>query len=137
MMKSMMKREALEKCMDQWQWIHTELIKMEAAAKDGKRFRYFTFSMLKRKVLRHAGVSDDDHPINSCYLCDYVETTYPYTELLACEHCPLAGYAWEQCEMDGPYLACTDAYDEERFDDAVDYAREICVLCERALEDLQ
>ena len=134
----MTKREALEKCMDQWQWIHTELSKMDAAAADGERFRYFTFSMLKRKALRNMDVSDDDYPLNSCYMCEYVQTTYPtlYREPMACEYCPLKGYAWEQCEMDGSYLACANEYDEERFGDAADCALEIIEACERALEDL-
>ena len=138
----MTKREALEKCMDQWQRIRTELIKMDAAAADGEQFQIPTFSMLKRKVLRSMTVSDDDYPLNSCYLCDYVQTTHPtpYNEPLACEYCPLKGYAWEQCEMDGSYLACNDAYDAALdgncFGDAADYALEIIEACERALEDL-
>ena len=134
----MTKREALKKCMDQWQRIHTELSKMEAAAEDGELFRLPTFSMLKREILRNAGVSGDDHPINWCYLCGYVETAYPTPVHvpIACEYCPLKGYAWEQCEADGPYLACNDAYDEECFGVAADYALEIIDACERALEDL-
>lgn len=104
----MTKREALEKCMDQWQRIHNELVKMEAAAEDGELFQIPTFSMLKRKVLRHAGVPTEDQPRNACYLCEYVETWHPTPrkEPLACEYCPLKGYAWEQCETDGFYLAC-------------------------------
>ena len=132
----MTKREALEKCMDQWQRIHTELIKMDAAAADGELFQIPTLNQLKRKALRDAGVSDGDYPLNACYLCEYVHTQHPtpHTEPLACEYCPLKGYAWEQCEMDGAYLACNDAYDEERFGDAADYALEISNACERALE---
>ena len=134
----MTKREALDKCMDQWQWIHTELIKMDAAAADGEQFQIPTFSMLKRKVLRHAGVSDDDFPLNLCYMCEYVDIEHPmpYTKPLACEYCPLKGYAWEQCETDGSYRACEDAYDAEYFGYATDYALEIIEACERALEDL-
>ena len=134
----MTKREALEKCMDQWQRIHTELSKMEAAAADGELFQILAFNIFKRRILRNANVSDDDYPSNACYLCEYVQTWHPtlYTMSLACEYCPLKGYAWEQCEMDGSYLACNDAYDEECFGDAADYALEICVACERALEDL-
>ena len=134
----MTKRAALEKCMDQWQWIHTELIKMDAAAADGEQFQVPTFSMLKRRVLRNANVSDGDYLLNSCYLCKYVQTKHPTmnTELLACEYCPLKGYAWEQCEMDGPYIECSNAYDEKWFGDAADYALEIIEACERALEDL-
>ena len=134
----MTKREALEKCMDQWQWIHTELSKMEAAAADGEPFQIPTFNTLKCRALRNAGVSDNDYPLNSCYLCEYVQRRHstPYNEPLACEYCPLKGYAWEQCETDGPYLACADAYDEYCFGDAADYAQEIIDACERALEDL-
>ena len=134
----MTKREALEKCMDQWQRIHAELYKMDAAAADGEQFQIPSFSMLKRKILRSMGVSDDDYPINSCYMCEYVETVYPVpaSTPIQCEYCLLKGYVWEQCEMDGSYLACNDAYDEERFGDAADYALEIIEACERALEDL-
>lgn len=137
----MTKREALEKCMDQWQRIHTELIKMDAAAVDGEQFHIPTFSMLKRRVLRNAGVSgvsDDDYPLNGCYLCEYVQTQHPtpYTEPQACEYCPLKGYAWEQCETDGSYLACEDEYDDKWFGYAADHAQEIIEACERALEDL-
>ena len=134
----MMKREALKKCMDQWQQIHTELYKMDVAAEDDELFQIPPFSTFKHKVLRNAGVSDDAHPINSCYLCEYVQTQHPmsYTEPLACEHCPLKEYAWEQCEADGPYLACEDAYILECFGDAAEYAQEIIEACERALEDL-
>lgn len=137
----MTKREALEKCMDQWQWIHTELSKMEAAAADGELSQILAFSILKRRVLRNAGVSGisaDDYPLNACYMCEYVQTEHPtpYTKPLACEYCPLKGYAWEQCETDGPYLACEDAYDSDHFEDAAGYAFEISNACERALEDL-
>lgn len=134
----MTKREALEKCMDQWQWIHTELIKMEAAAIDGELFHVPTLDQLKRKALRDANVSADDYPLNGCYLCEYVDIEHPmpHTKPLACEYCPLKGYAWEQCETDGSYLACNDAYDEECFGDAAEYAQEIIDACERALEDL-
>ena len=134
----MTKREALEKCMDQWQRIHTELYKMDAAAADGEQFQIPTFSMLKRRVLRNMDVSDDDYPLNACYMCEYVQTWHPtpYNVSMACEYCPLKGYAWEQCETDGPYLACEDAYDKECFGDAAEYAQEIIDACERALEDL-
>ena len=142
----MTKREALEKCVDQWQRIHNELASLEAAAADGELrrlaafgiLRLAAFNILKRKVLRNAGVSDDARPINWCYLCEYVQTQHPTpdTEPIACEHCPLKGYAWEQCETDGPYLACENAYDEECFGDAADHAQEIIDACNRALEDL-
>ena len=134
----MTKRKALEKCMDQWQRIHTELSKMDAAATDGEQFYIPTFSMLKRKVLRSTGVSDGDYPLNSCYLCKYVgiEHPTPRTKPLACEYCPLKGYAWEQCETDGSYSECEDAYYAKCFGDAADYALEIIDACERALEDL-
>ena len=138
----MMKREALEKCMDQWQRIYAELYKMDAAAADGEQFYIPTLNMLKRKVLRNAGVSDDAHPINWCYLCKYVDIEHPTPrrEPLACEYCPLKGYAWEQCETDGSYLACNDAYDaaldSNCFGDAAEYAQEIIDACKRALEDL-
>lgn len=134
----MTKREALEKCMDQWQRIHTELYKMDAMQRDYELYQIPTFRMLKRKVIRSAGVSDDVHPINSCYMCEYVQTQHPTpdTEPLVCEHCPLKGYAWEQCEADGPYLACENAYVAECFGDAADYAQEIIDACDRALEDL-
>ena len=135
----MTKREALEKCMVQWTKIYHELIKMDAAQRDGELFQIPTFSMLKRKVLRSMGVSDDDYPLNSCYLCEYVQTQHPTPEHapIACEHCLLKGYAWEQCEMDGPYLACENAYEaEELLDEAADYAQEIIDACDRALEDL-
>lgn len=134
----MTKREALEKCMDQWQRIRTELSKMEAAADDGNVFQIPLLNRLKRKALREAGVSDDDYPLNSCYLCEYVQTTYQtaYNEPMACEFCPLKGYAWEQCETDGPYIGCDNALDAECFGDAADCALEIIDACERALEDL-
>ena len=135
----MTKREALEKCMDQWQWIHTELCKMDAAAADGEQFHIPTFGTVKCRVLRTAGVSDDNWPLNSCYLCEYVQTQHPTppTEYIACEYCPLKGYAWEQCETDGAYLACNVAYDEECFGDAAEYAQEIIDACDEALTDLE
>ena len=135
----MTKREALERCRDQWQQIYNELVKMEAAATDGELSQIPVFNVFKRKVLRSMGVSDDAHPISSCYLCEYVQTEYPTPgyALIACEYCPLKGYAWEQCETDGPYLACENAYDDDEcFGDAADYALEIIEACERALEDL-
>ena len=134
----MTKREALEKCMDQWQWIHTELSRMEAAADDGEPIQLLAFNIFKRRVLRNAGVPTEDQPLNSCYLCEYVQTKHPTPHLdpIACEYCPLKGYAWEQCEMDGSYLACANEYDAEFFDDAAEYAQEIIDACERALEDL-
>ena len=134
----MTKREALKRCRDQWQQIYNELVKMEAAATDGELFQISTFSMLKRKALRSMGVSDDDHPLNWCYLCEYVQTQHPtpYIKPLACEYCPLKGYAWEQCETDGPYLTCCNEYDAEFFSIAAEFAREIIDACECALEDL-
>ena len=128
----MMKREALEKCMDQWQRIRTELIKMDAAAADGELFQIPTFSMLNRRVLKTMGVPTEDQPLNECYLCAYTLVD----NAPDCLVCPLKGYAWEQCETDGPYLACCNDYDEECFGDAADYALEIIEACERALEDL-
>ena len=128
----MMKREALEKCMVQWQQIRTELIKMDAAAADGEQFHIFTFSAFKRRVLRSMGVPTEDQPRNACYLCEYTLVD----GVSDCLVCPLKGYAWEQCETDGSYLACENEYDEECFEDAAEYALEICVACERALEDL-
>lgn len=133
-----MKREALERCREQWQQIHTELYKMEAAQRDGELFPILNISMLERKVLRRMGVADDDHPINSCYLCEYVQTEHPTpgTEPIACEHCPLKGYAWEQCETDGPYQMCKDAIDAEHYAEAAQHAQEIIDACDRALGDL-
>ena len=134
----MMEREALEKCLIQWTKLYHELVKMDAMQRDGELFQIPTFSMLKRKVLRSMGVSDDDYPIHSCYLCEYALAKHPtqYIEPLTCEYCPLKGYAWEQCETDGSYLACEDAYDVECFGDAADYAQEIIDACDAALEDL-
>ena len=133
----MTKREALEKCMVQWQWIHTELVKMEAAAEDDELDDIPGFGLFKRRVLRNAGVSEDSRPINSCYLCEYVETQYSQAiGSIACKYCPLKGYAWEQCATDGAYLACENAYDDGWFGEAADYAQEIIDACERALEDL-
>ena len=134
----MTKREALEKCLIQWTKLYHELSRMEAAAADGEPLRLLTFSMLKRAVLRDIDTPSDAYPINSCYLCEYVHTQRPTpgTEPIACEYCPLKEYAWEQCETDGPYLACENAYDDECFGDAADYAQEIIDACERALEDL-
>ena len=134
----MMKREALERCLIQWTKIYHELVKMEAAQRDGELFQIPPFHILKHKALTTMGVSEDNHPIHSCYLCEYVQTTGPaqYIDPKACECCPLKGYAWEQCETDGSYLACSNEYEDECFGDAADYALEICVACERALEDL-
>ena len=134
----MTKREALERCMAQWQQIQIELYKMEAAADDDELYQVPNMIQLKRKVLREADVSDGDWPLNICYMCEYVETAYPTPVHvpIACEHCLLKGYAWEQCEADGPYGACEDAYIAECFGDAADYALEIIDACERALGDL-
>lgn len=128
----MMKREALEKCMIQWTKLYHELIKMEAAAEDDELYQIPTLSMLKRRVLKTMGVSDDDYLISGCYLCEYTLAD----GVSDCLVCPLKGYAWEQCETDGPYLACDNAYDAEDFGEAADYAQEILDACNRALEDL-
>lgn len=128
----MMKREALERCLIQWTKIYHELVKMEAAQRDGELFQIPSFNVIKRRALKTMGVSEDNHPIHSCYLCEYTLVDGAPD----CLVCPLKGYAWKQCETDGPYLACEDAYDVEYFDGAADYALEICVACERALEDL-
>ena len=135
----MMKREALEKCMDQWQRIRTELSKMEATADDGNVFQIPLLNRLKREALYEAGVSDGDFPLNACYMCEYVQITRPtaYNEPMACEFCPLKGYAWEQCETDGPYIGCDNALDAEWFGDAADCALEIIRACDEALNDLE
>lgn len=127
-----MKREALEQCLIQWTKIYHELIEMDAAQCDGELFQIPTFSMLKRKALEAAGVPTKDHPINSCYMCEYTSVD----SAPDCLVCPLKGYAWKQCETDGPYLACEYAYDAECFGEAADYAQEILDACDRALEDL-
>ena len=126
------KREALEKCLIQWQQMQIELYKMEAAQRDGELFQIPPFSQAKRKALEAAGVPTKDHPINSCYMCEYTLVD----DVPDCLVCPLKGYAWEQCETDGPYLACENAYDDEWFGEAADYAQEIIDACDRALEDL-
>ena len=129
----MMKREALERCRDQWQRIRTELYKMDAMQRDGELFQIPPFGMFKRKALRTMGVPVEDSPISECYLCEYTLVD----GVSDCLVCPLKGYAWEQCETDGPYLACENAYDDDEcFGDAADYALEIIEACERALEDL-
>ena len=130
--KVMTKRKALERCMVQWTKIYHELIKMDAMQRDGELFQIPLFSLFKRKALEAAGVPTKDHPINSCYMCEYTLVDGASD----CLVCLLKGYAWEQCETDGPYLACYDAYDEERFGDAADYAQEIIDACDAALEDL-
>ena len=128
----MTKREALERCMVQWTKLYHELIKMEAAQRDGELDAVPPFSLAKRKALEAAGVPTKDHPINSCYMCEYTLVD----DVPDCLVCPLKGYAWKQCETDGPYLACEYAYDAECFGDAADCAQEIIDACERALEDL-
>ena len=128
----MTKREALEKCMVQWQQIQIELYKMEAAQRDGELFQIPLFSQAKRNALKTMGVPVEDYPISGCYLCEYTLVD----GVSDCLVCPLKGYAWEQCETDGPYLACYNAYDEERFGEAAEYAQEILDACDRALEDL-
>lgn len=130
----MTKREALEKCMDQWQRIHNELVKMSTAT----LVIVPTLNQLKSKVLRDAGVSENSHPINLCYMCEYVETAYPAPvgKPIQCEYCPLKGYAWEQCEdKDSFYTDFCKAYDSDHFEVAADYALKIIAACERALED--
>ena len=128
----MTKREALEKCMVQWQQIQIELYKMEAAQRDGELFQIPLFSQAKRNALKTMGVPVEDYPISGCYLCEYTLVD----GVSDCLVCPLKGYAWEQCETDGPYLACYNAYDEERFGEAAEYAQEILDACDRALEVL-
>ena len=129
----MMKREALERCMAQWQQIQIELYKMEAAQHDGELFQIPLFSQAKRNALEAAGVPTKDHPINSCYMCEYTLVD----DVPDCLVCPLKGYAWKQCETDGPYLACEYAYDAEDFGEAADYAQEIIDACDEALNDLE
>ena len=128
----MMKREALERCMAQWTKICHELIKMEAAQRDGELDAVPPFSMLKNKALKTMGIHEADYPRNLCYLCEYTLVD----DVADCLVCPLKGYAWKQCETDGPYLACYNAYDEEWYGEAADYAQEILDACDRALEDL-
>ena len=128
----MMKREALEKCMDQWQQIQIELYKMEAAQRDGELFQIPSFNVIKHRALKTIGVPVEDYPINGCYLCEYTLVD----GVPDCLVCPLKGYAWEQCETDGSYLACENAYDDEWFGDAADCAQDIIDACDRALEDL-
>lgn len=129
----MMKREALERCRDQWQRTRTELYKMEAAAEDDELYQIPTFNMLKRRVLETMDVPVEDRPISGCYLCEYTLVDGVYD----CLVCPLKGYAWEQCETDGPYLACENAYDDEWYGEAADYAQEIIDACDEALNDLE
>ena len=128
----MMKREALEKCLIQWTKLYHELIKMDAAQRDGELFQIPSFNVIKHRVLKTMGVPVEDYPISGCYLCEYTLVD----GVSDCLVCPLKGYAWEQCETDGPYLACYNAYDEECFGEAADYAQEILDACDRALEDL-
>ena len=128
----MMRREALERCMAQWQQIQFELYKMEAAQRDGELFQIPSFSVIKHRALRTMGVPVEDYPISGCYLCEYTLVD----DVPDCLVCPLKGYAWEQCETDGPYFACYNAYDEECFGEAAEYAQEILDACDRALEDL-
>lgn len=129
---AMTKREALERCMAQWQQIQIELYKMEVAAIDGELDVVPPFSLIKRKALQIMGIPVEDYPISLCYLCEYTLVD----GVSDCLVCPLKGYAWEQCETDGPYLACENAYDDGWYDDAADYAQEILDACDRALEDL-
>lgn len=128
----MMKREALERCMAQWTKIYHMLVKMEAAAEDDELDAVLPFSILKRRVLYTMGVPTEDHPISSCYLCEYTLVD----GVSDCWVCPLKGYAWEQCSTDGPYIACENAYDEEWYGEAAECAQEIIDACARALEDL-
>ena len=123
----MMKREALKRCRDQWQQIYDELVRMDAAQRDDELFQKPTFNMLKRRVLETMGIPTEDHPINSCYLCEYALVDG-------------VSDVWEQCEPDGSYgsyFACEDAYDDECFGDAADYAQEIIDACDEALNDLE
>ena len=128
----MMKREALERCLIQWTKIYHELIKMEAAQRDGELSQIPSFNVIKHRALKTMGVPVEDYPISGCDLCEYTLVD----GVSDCLVCPLKGYAWEQCETDGPYLACYNAYDEECFGEAADYAQEILDACDRALEDL-
>ena len=128
----MTKREALERCLIQWTKIYHELVKMEAAQRDGELFQIPSFNVIKHRALKTMGVPVEDYPISGCYLCEYTLVD----GVSDCLVCPLKGYAWEQCETDGPYLACYNAYDEECFGEAADYAQEILDACDRALEDL-
>ena len=128
----MMKREALERCLVQWTKIYHELIKMDAMQRDGELFQIPPFSLFKRNALEAAGVPTKDHPINSCYMCEYTLVD----DVPDCLVCPLKGYAWEQCETDGPYLICENEYDAGFFGIAAEFAQEILDACDRALEDL-
>lgn len=125
----MMKREALEQCLIQWQRIHNELVKMSTAT----LVIVPTLNQLKYKALRNMGVSDDDYPINECYMCEYTLVD----GVPDCLVCPLKGYAWERCEgEDSFYTDFCEAYDSDHFEVAADYAQEIIDACDRALEDL-
>ena len=94
----MMKREALERCMAQWQQIQIELYKMEVAAEDDELDAVPPFSTLKHKALKTMGVPVKDYPISGCYMCEYTLVD----GVSDCLVCPLKGYAWEQCEVSIP-----------------------------------
>ena len=130
----MMKREALEKCLKQWQWLQNELELLHVAQEDGEVFQPVTLNRLKLKYFKHAGIDVDDTPLGLCYLCEYAKVD----GISDCLVCPLKGYAWAyQCEaLDSPYIKCEECVDADYFDIAAKHAAEIVEAAKRALNDL-
>lgn len=138
---AMTKREALEKCKDQWQHIHAQLENYAVMAESpGVRIEIGMYT-LKQDYFRDEETPPCDIPVNRCFLCQYVmDTTHtkPCSFGLKCSKCPLAGYAWSQCQddPDSLYRLCGDAIERYDYKEAAKHAQTIVEACARAIADL-
>lgn len=137
----MMKREALEKCKDQWLHIAAQLENYAAMAESPGIHIDISMYGLKQNYFSDEETPPCDTPVNRCFLCQYVmDTTHrtPYSFGLKCSECPLVRYAWSQCEDDpnSPYKMCKDAIARYDYKDAAKYAQAIVEACDQALANL-
>ena len=135
-MKQLTKREALEKCKDQWQHIHAQLENYAVMTESpGVRIEIGMYGF-KQNYFHDKETPPCDTPVNLCFLCQYeMDTTHtkPCSFGLKCSECPLAGYAWSQCEVDpnSSYTLCRDAINDEYYEEAAKHAQAIAAACDR------
>lgn len=109
----MTKKEALEKCRDQWKWL----------AETGDDDKYLYFMTIP--------IDPDDTPLNDCYCCAYDDQFSS-----DCVYCPLINYAWaEDCTDDDSHydswLMATDT-EGRKF-----WATAMYKSCENAIADIE
>lgn len=73
------KREALEKCIEQWQYLAD------------------TGTSYKEEYFKEKEISDKDWPYSLCYCCEYDQLMDRKDAMSEeCDNCPLMGYAWDK-----------------------------------------